>query len=93
MAGAWDSLGYAYRHHDLDQAVSCYRQALALYRQLGDRLNEGLTLRHLGETEQAAGDPASARRSWQRALDILVELAHPDADQVRTLLDGLADQS
>ncbi len=91
MAGAWDSLGYAYRHHDPDQAISCYRQALVLYRQLGDRLNEGLTLRHLGETEHAAGDPDAARRSWRRALDILVELEHPDADRIRALLDSRPD--
>ncbi|MFG1659940.1 tetratricopeptide repeat protein [Micromonospora chersina] len=87
MAGAWDSLGYAYRHHDHQQAVSCYRRALTLYREFGDRLNEGLTLRHLGETEQAAGHLDAARRSWREALDILTEVEHPDAERVRVLLD------
>ncbi|MFJ6194840.1 BTAD domain-containing putative transcriptional regulator [Micromonospora sp. NPDC092111] len=89
MAGAWDSLGYAYRHVDLHQAISCYGRALALYRQLGDRLNEGVTLRHLGETRHAAGDADGAARSWREALDILTEIDHPDAERVRALLDGL----
>ncbi|MGB2567661.1 BTAD domain-containing putative transcriptional regulator [Micromonospora citrea] len=90
MAGAWDSLGYAYRHLDLRAAIACYRQALTLYRQLGDRLNEGLTLRHLGETEHAVGDVDAARRSWRQALDILTEVEHPDAERVRALLDTAA---
>ncbi|MBM0256857.1 tetratricopeptide repeat protein [Micromonospora sp. 4G55] len=79
MAGAWDSLGYAYRHVDLHQASACYREALLLYRKLGDRMNEAVTLRHLGETQHAGGDPDAARRSWRQSLDILTDIAHPDA--------------
>ncbi|WP_346536272.1 tetratricopeptide repeat protein [Micromonospora sp. DPT] len=88
MAGAWDSLGYAYRQVDLHQASACYREALLLYRKLGDRMNEAVTLRHLGETQHAGGDPDAARQSWRQSLDILTEIAHPDADRVRTLLRG-----
>lgn len=86
MAGAWDSLGYAYRYVNLRQAISCYREALALYQRLGDRPNEAITLRYLGETQHASGDGAAARRSWQRSLDILTEIDHPDAARVRALL-------
>ncbi|MFD2764335.1 AfsR/SARP family transcriptional regulator [Micromonospora eburnea] len=86
MAGAWDSLGYAYRHLDIEQAISCYREALALYERLGDRPNEAITLRYLGETQHASGDSAAARRSWQRSLEILTEIEHPDAARVRALL-------
>ncbi|MEU2616004.1 tetratricopeptide repeat protein [Micromonospora sp. NPDC007271] len=88
MAGAWDSLGYAYRHVDLRQAVSCYREALALYQRLGDRPNEATTLRYLGETQRASGDGEAARRSWQRSLEILTEIEHPEAARVRALLSG-----
>ncbi|MEU8260489.1 tetratricopeptide repeat protein [Micromonospora sp. NPDC048999] len=86
MAGAWDSLGYAYRHRDLRQAISCYREALTLYQRLGDRPNEAITLRYLGETQHAAGDSDAARRSWRRSLDIFTEIEHPDAARVRALL-------
>ncbi|SBT55002.1 AfsR/SARP family transcriptional regulator [Micromonospora narathiwatensis] len=86
MAGAWDSLGYAYRHLDIEQAIACYREALALYERLGDRPNEAITLRYLGETQHASGDRAAARRSWRRSLDILTEIEHPDAARVRALL-------
>lgn len=88
MAGAWDSLGYAYRQVDPGEALACYRQALGLYRQLGDRMNEAVTLRQLGETQHAGGDSAAARESWRQALDILTDLDHPDADRVRALLAG-----
>ncbi|MEU5720800.1 BTAD domain-containing putative transcriptional regulator [Micromonospora sp. NPDC047738] len=86
MAGAWDSLGYAYRHVDLAEAISCYQQALLLYQGLGDRPNEAVTLRHLGESQHAYGDADAARRSWRQALDILTEIEHPDAGRVRALL-------
>ncbi|MFI6262136.1 BTAD domain-containing putative transcriptional regulator [Micromonospora sp. NPDC051006] len=93
MAGTWDSLGYAYRHVDLHQALSCYQEALGLYRKLGDRMNEAVTLRHLGETRHAAGDLAAARKCWQQALDIFVDLDHPDAEQVREQLRQASEPS
>ena len=81
QAATWDSLGYA--HHHLGhhaQAITCYQQALDLFRDLGDRYDEADTLTHLGDTHHAAGDPDAARDAWQQALTILDELDHPDAD-------------
>jgi DNA-binding SARP family transcriptional activator/tetratricopeptide (TPR) repeat protein len=84
------SLGFTLRRMgNHRQAVIRYRQALDLFEKVGDRHYTADTLVHLGETYLAAADPPAARRSWQRAVAILVELGHPDADQVRTKLDVL----
>jgi tetratricopeptide (TPR) repeat protein len=91
QAESWDSLGYA--HHHLTQyteAITCYRHAIVLFRNLGDRYNEATTLAHLGDTHHATGQPDAARICWERCLDILNDLEHPDADEVRTKLDNLA---
>ncbi|MET8088263.1 hypothetical protein [Micromonospora sp. NPDC005237] len=40
----------------------------------------------LGDTRHALGDPTSGRADWQRALDILTALDHPDAAAVRAKL-------
>ena len=67
-ASVWDTLGHAYRHVDAHQAVDCYRQAIARYRDLGDRMNEGFTLRRLGAALAAAGEAEAARHAWREAL-------------------------
>jgi tetratricopeptide (TPR) repeat protein len=86
-----DSLGYAEHHlgHHA-QAASCYTRALAIFRKLGDRYYQANTLTHLGDTHQTAGLPQQAREAWQQALDILDDLHHPDADQVRARLGHAA---
>jgi DNA-binding SARP family transcriptional activator/tetratricopeptide (TPR) repeat protein len=89
-AHTWDSLGYA--HHQLGdhpRAAEAYRRSVALFRRLGDRYFEADALRHLAETYLAANDPGSARAAWQQALEILVELAVPDAEHVRAALGAL----
>lgn len=65
------------------------RQALRLYRELGHRFQESEVLTHLGHTHHAAGENQEARDSWQRALTILDELAHPDAHRIRADLRRL----
>ena len=82
-----DSLGYAEHHlgHHA-QAASCYTRALAIFRELGDRYYQADTLTHLGDTHQTAGLPHQAQQAWQQALDILDDLHHPDANQVRARL-------
>ncbi|MFL6145460.1 MAG: ATP-binding protein [Labedaea sp.] len=86
-----DSIGYV--HHQLgqyDQAISRYRQALDLFRATGNRFTEATCLAYLGDTKHAAGDPDAARTNWQIAADILDELAHPEAAQIRNKLHLLA---
>jgi DNA-binding SARP family transcriptional activator/Tfp pilus assembly protein PilF len=83
------NLGYA--HHHLghhSEAIAYYRQAIDLRRALGDRYYEADVLTNLGDTHQAAGDLQSARDAWQRALAILTDLHHPDADALRARLDA-----
>jgi DNA-binding SARP family transcriptional activator len=91
---AWDSLGYA-EHHlgSLAEAVACYQRALSLHRESGDRFLEADTLTHLGDTRHAAGELAQAREAWQQALDILEDLQHPRADQVRAKLADVSGQA
>ncbi|MEV6825287.1 tetratricopeptide repeat protein [Amycolatopsis sp. NPDC051102] len=83
-ADTWDSLGHAHHHlGDHHQAATCDRNALELFRQLGARHPQADTLIRLGETHQAAGNSAAAREAWQRALPILDDLHHPDAQVLR----------
>jgi tetratricopeptide (TPR) repeat protein len=84
---SWDRLGYA--HHHLGhhaEAVTCYEHALDHLRRLGDRYWEADVLTHLGDTHEAAGDLPAARTAWQRARDILDDLDHPGAAEVRAKL-------
>jgi tetratricopeptide (TPR) repeat protein len=88
QATTWDSLGFA--HHHLGhhtEAIACYRAAVDMFRGLGARADEATTLTGLGDAHQAAGDIAAARDAWRRALAILDDLAHPDADDVHARLE------
>jgi tetratricopeptide (TPR) repeat protein len=90
-AATWDSLGFAHHHlRQLDAAVGCYQHAIALYREL-DAVHELATvLIHLGDTQRETENEA-ARSTWEQALSILEDLAHPDAENVRTRLADLGD--
>ena len=70
-------------HHE---AVTSYRRAIELLRDVGDRYNEADTLTNLGDTHASAGETGAARDAWLRALSILDNLDHPDADEVRARL-------
>jgi DNA-binding SARP family transcriptional activator len=88
-ADCWHSLGYA--HHHLGrytQAVFCFEQALDVHTLYGDRPGEAITLTHLGDTRAAVGDRVGARRGWEQALAILVDLDHVDVDAVRARLNA-----
>lgn len=87
QADTWDSLGYV--HHQLgnsQQAIACYHQAVTIYRELGERLGEAHSLVRYADLLRDAGDLAAARSAWQRALDTLDELGHPDSARVRAKL-------
>jgi tetratricopeptide (TPR) repeat protein len=89
-----DSLGYA--EHNLGrlaEAVKCYQQSISLFRQLGARVSEAETLARLGDTRRAAGHPDAARDAWLRALEILDDLGHSGADEVRAKLRQLGTAS
>ena len=101
-AHSWDSVGMAHFRlalageatslGELDEALACYRRALASFRDQHDRQYEAIVLGHIGDAEQAADRPRPARDAWRRALGILTELDHPDADGIRAKL-ALASRS
>jgi DNA-binding SARP family transcriptional activator/tetratricopeptide (TPR) repeat protein/DNA-binding XRE family transcriptional regulator len=85
-----DSLGFA--HHHLGnhaRAVACYWRAAEGFRDLGDRPNLIGTLTHMRDSYEAAGETGSAQAAWERALTILDDLDHADADRVREKLRTL----
>ncbi|HEX6686468.1 MAG TPA: BTAD domain-containing putative transcriptional regulator [Candidatus Limnocylindrales bacterium] len=87
QASTWDTIGYAHHHlGQLKQAAACYEQALSICRECGDRYNEADVLTHIGDNHRAAGDLDAARIAWLSAMDILAQLDHPSADEVRQRL-------
>jgi tetratricopeptide (TPR) repeat protein len=90
QAQVWDTLGTVQqRFGDYDEAVTCYQQALELCGQLGSRYYQSVTLSHLGDCYRAAGETTSAGSAWRKALNILDDLDHPDAAEVRAKLASL----
>jgi tetratricopeptide (TPR) repeat protein len=90
---AWDSLGYVHqrlRHHT--RATECYERAVGFFREVGSRFEVADTLSKLGEVSHAAGQLASARDAWQRALTIFEDLHHSSAVDIRAKLRDLAPQ-
>jgi tetratricopeptide (TPR) repeat protein len=83
----WDSLGYSYYHlGDHTQSADCYQHAIDLFGEVGDRYNQARTLIRFGEVQHANGDTGTGHRTWQDALQILEQLAHPDAEELRARL-------
>lgn len=90
QANAWDTLGCAQQHlGEYAAAVTSYRRAIDLFRDIGDRHLSSRALIHLAETYRATGRPDSARDAYRKALIVLDELGHPDAGEVRTELLSL----
>lgn len=98
QADTWSALGFAHHHlGQYEEAKSCYEQALALWRDLGDRYEVATTTVRLGDALHASGDGNAARRYWQQAQEILDDLKHPHAEQLRARTDpdgaqGAADE-
>ncbi|HEX6525695.1 MAG TPA: BTAD domain-containing putative transcriptional regulator [Streptosporangiaceae bacterium] len=82
-----DILGYAhYRAGRYATALRHFRAALTIRRELRDLQHEAGTLDHMGDTHHALGQEREARNAWDRALAILDDLHHPDAEQLRAKL-------
>jgi DNA-binding SARP family transcriptional activator/tetratricopeptide (TPR) repeat protein len=90
-AATWDSVGYVLLNLGrYNEAISCLHTALGLIEGLQPGYYKTIWLVHLGDAYHAAGEPGQARLAWQEALDILEDLKHTDAPQVRARLDGAA---
>jgi DNA-binding SARP family transcriptional activator/tetratricopeptide (TPR) repeat protein len=82
-----DSMGYAHRHLGQHaRAITCYEQSASVFRELGDRYYEADALINLGDMLDASNRLRMARVPWQKALNILDDLHHPRAAQVRVKL-------
>ncbi|KDN18738.1 hypothetical protein DV20_29550 [Amycolatopsis rifamycinica] len=80
---SWHSIGYAHQQlGDHAQAIACFEKALELVRGKGSLTTEARLLNELANLHRDLGDLAAARAGWCQAHDILVHLAHPDADEV-----------
>jgi DNA-binding SARP family transcriptional activator/tetratricopeptide (TPR) repeat protein len=86
-ANTLDSIGYVYRNlGQYAEAIGCYEQSVSLFWELSDRYHQADTLVNLGDTLSDAEDPRGARSAWQKALNVLEDLHHPHAVQVRARL-------
>lgn len=93
QAETWDSLGYIHLHlGEHQQSIACYEQALRLHDDLGSDALVASVLRDLGDAHALAGDIPAARSHYLRSLEILEQLHHPDADEVRTRLRRSEDE-
>ncbi|MFI6165278.1 BTAD domain-containing putative transcriptional regulator [Nocardia sp. NPDC051052] len=90
-AHALNLLGYiALRTGRHTRALVYGHQAIALFHDLGDALNEATVLDHLGETHAALGQQDHARDAWQRALELyLTQHRTGDVQRIHQQLDGL----
>jgi predicted negative regulator of RcsB-dependent stress response len=61
-----------------------------MLRNNGELYNQATAQAHLGDTHRAVGDHEAAQAAWKAALDILDEMSHPEAKELRGKLQGLA---
>ncbi len=57
-------------------AIDSEREALAMFRELGDRVGEAIGLLHLGQYADALGDEGGARRELDAALALARSISH-----------------
>jgi DNA-binding SARP family transcriptional activator/tetratricopeptide (TPR) repeat protein len=75
-----DSLAYICdQAGDHAQAIAHYRLAADLLREIGALHEAAAVLGRLGDSRQAAAEPAGARDAWQQAIQILDGMQHPGA--------------
>ena len=88
---AWHALGFVHsRLGEPRQAISCYRQGLALVRE--PKRAMARQIRHmllvgLGDACRAAGDLPAAVEAWQQAQQILRDLGWPENPRIRARLE------
>jgi tetratricopeptide (TPR) repeat protein len=81
------NLGHAHRGlGKLPEAIDLLHRALPLSVEVGDRYLEAEVLTAIGDVHHAAGDPDQARPAWGRAREILRNLGHAKAEELRARL-------
>jgi CHAT domain-containing protein len=87
-AAGYDRAAAAYRDRsNYERAIEAYSRALALWRTIDDRRQQGDTLYQMGRTYEYAGDFTSARRTLESALSLRVDSRDPvwEGHVLRTL--------
>ncbi|MEU2427782.1 tetratricopeptide repeat protein, partial [Streptomyces sp. NPDC007851] len=95
-AHIWDSIGHAQYHlGQYDEAVTSFRNALALWQQqpVSASWLTADTLMGLGDAYLSLGRFDAARTAWAEGLDVAERLGHADADAFRTKLRGLDESA
>jgi tetratricopeptide (TPR) repeat protein len=83
-ADIWDTLGYSYRlQGSYAEAADSYKRAAEIFHRSEDWYQEADSLGNLGDALLDAGDALGAHSAWSKALAILDERKHPDAEKVR----------
>ena len=93
-ATAFYSLGQIQEKRGLhDEAVASYDQSLPALHELGESRREAKVLHSRGRALAAKGDDATARASWEQALEIYQALGVPERWELESLLRSGLGQS
>jgi tetratricopeptide (TPR) repeat protein len=71
-----------------EAAVSCYRQAAAIFAECGAVCYRAEVVINLGDVHDAAGDRQEARKLWQEALEVFEQAHHPGTERLRAKIQG-----
>jgi tetratricopeptide (TPR) repeat protein len=83
MAWVLNAMGITHVHLDeLDEAMSCFEQALALRQKAGDQVGASVALNNLGETYRLAGDYARAVEYYERDHALCRERGDEDGQSI-----------
>ena len=69
---------------DQENAVASLERALELFRAVGERFYESVTLDHLGDCQHDLDQQHEAVTAWQQALDLVRDVDPGLADALRT---------
>ena len=90
MANTYGNLGIVHKTRgELDDAVSMYQQALAIYEELGSKEGMANTYGNLGNVHKTRGELDEARKVWVESIRLFDELNSPDAEKARDFLSQL----
>jgi tetratricopeptide (TPR) repeat protein len=86
-----DSLGWLqHQLDDFDEAVRHLQDGLRLARRVGNPALEAQILGHLGDVHESLLDGDTAAGRWRQAYEILADLGHPQAAELRRKLAATA---
>ncbi|MEU8616161.1 tetratricopeptide repeat protein, partial [Actinoplanes sp. NPDC048791] len=86
-----DSLGWLqHQLGNVDEAVRHLQDGLRLARRLGNPALEAQILGHLGDVHESLLDGDTAADRWRQAYEILADLGHPQAAELRRKLAATA---